>query len=101
MELEQLIEDVKAVTPKTGFSERLKTVRSAVNVNGSLIKLESVDFANHEDHSNHMDVENSTRGSQPSGKLLKLKTITLKAVSEICGHTDHSDHNDFTDTREV
>lgn len=101
MEIEQLIADVNSVRPKVGFTKRLKKVRELVEVDGTIINLESANFDSHEDHSNHSDWDNRTRKPETTGKLLKLRTITLKAVSEICGHTDHSDHNDFTDTREV
>jgi hypothetical protein len=101
MEIEQLIADVNSVQPKNGFKDRLKKIRDAVKVQDGTINLEAVSFENFESHDNHSDWDNRTRKPETAGKLLKLKTITLKAVSEICGHTDHSDHNDFTDTREV
>ncbi len=99
MELEQLIADVHSVNPKTGFTERLKKVRAAVDVDGNIINLQTVDFTNHEDHSNHSDHDNNRPKPKSDSKLLKLKTITLKMVSEINAHYDHGDHNDFTDTK--
>jgi hypothetical protein len=99
MEFEKLILEVTSTKPKPGFSERLIKIREIAEINGNAINLESVDFGNHEDHSNHSDWDNRTRKpGTSSGKLLKLKTVTLKAVSEICAHTDHGDHNDFTDS---
>lgn len=101
MDLELLISDIDAIQAKPGFSNRLNTVRGIITAKGGVINLESTDFSNHEDHDNHSDWDNRKRTPVEMNKRVKLKTITLKAVSEICGHTDHSDHNDFSDSREI
>ena len=99
MELEQLIADVNSVQPKNGFTDRLKTIRDAVKVQDGAINLETVNFENFESHTNHSDHDNNRPKPKSNGNLLKLKTITLKMISEINSHYDHSDHNDFTDVK--
>ena len=99
MELEKLINEIQTTEPKPGFKKRLEKVRAIVSSDGTVLNLESVTFENFESHTNHSDWDNRTKSPAPLGKLVRLKTITLKAVSEITGHTDHSDHNDFNNIR--
>ena len=50
MEIEQLIADVNSVNLNSGFTKRLKKVRELVEVDGTIINLESANFDSHEDH---------------------------------------------------
>lgn len=102
MELEQLISEVKSVIPKVGYSDRINKIRNLGDLNSGKVDFSYDDysFTDHSDHSNHSDWDNYRPKPQSNKVMLKLKTITLKTVSDANAHTDHSDHNDFNDYKE-